>query len=151
MGVKPHPVRFPEKLPSFFIEFLTGPGDTVLDIFARPNTTGSAAEKPDRRWLAFQKDSTYLAASAFRSVDDLPAGELAFLWSQLHSDAPPVKVNRQQKNLVLTERTAIYAPNRKGKSLQGPCRTVAGGWLWKTIILSAQIPTPASCGGANGT
>jgi hypothetical protein len=47
-GVKPHPARFPEKLPTFFIEFLTDPGDTVLDIFAGSNTTGSAAEKLDR-------------------------------------------------------------------------------------------------------
>jgi hypothetical protein len=48
IGVKPHPARFPEKLPTFFIEFLTDPGDTVLDIFAGSNTTGSAAEKLDR-------------------------------------------------------------------------------------------------------
>ena len=44
VGVRPHPARFPEKLPTFFIEFLTDPGDTVLDIFAGSNTTGSAAE-----------------------------------------------------------------------------------------------------------
>ena len=44
VGVKPHPARFPEKVPSFFIEFLTDPGDTVLDIFAASNTTGTAAD-----------------------------------------------------------------------------------------------------------
>ena len=48
VGVKPHPARFPEKLPTFFIEFLTDPGDTVLDIFAGSNTTGSAAENLDQ-------------------------------------------------------------------------------------------------------
>jgi DNA methylase len=113
VGVKPHPARFPEKLPTFFIEFLTDPGDTVLDIFAGSNTTGSAAEKLDRRWLAFEKDRTYLAASAFRFVDALPTEELAILWSQLHSDALPVAVNRQQKELVLMETPPAYAAKRK--------------------------------------
>jgi hypothetical protein len=106
VGAKPHPARFPEKLPTFFIEFLTDPGDTVLDIFAGSNTTASAAEKLGRRWLAFEKDRTYLAASSFRFVDELPAAELATLWSQLHSDDLPVEVNRQQRELVLREKPA---------------------------------------------
>ena len=103
VGVKPHPARFPEKLPTFFIEFLTDPGDTVLDIFAGSNTTGSAAEKLDRRWLAFEKDRTYLAASAFRFLDESPAEELAALWDRLYSDNMPVDVNRRQRDLVLQE------------------------------------------------
>jgi hypothetical protein len=98
---KPHPARFPEKLPTFFIEFLTDPGDTVLDIFAGSNTTGSAAEKLDRHWLAFEKDSGYLAASSFRFVDELSAEGLAALWDRLHTDDLPVEVNRQQRELVL--------------------------------------------------
>jgi hypothetical protein len=108
VGVKPHPARFPERLPTFFIEFLTDPGDTVLDIFAGSNTTGAAAEKLDRRWLASEKDRTYLAASALRFVDELPAHELGTLWSQLHSDELPVEVNRQQRELVLREKPATH-------------------------------------------
>jgi hypothetical protein len=91
VGAKPHPARFPEKLPTFFIEFLTDPGDTVLDTFAGSNTTGSAADKLDRRWMAFEKDRTYLAASAFRFVDELPTEELTTLWSRLQSDELPVE------------------------------------------------------------
>ncbi len=113
LGVKPHPARFPEKLPTFFIEFLTDPGDTVLDIFAGSNTTGSAAEKLDRSWMAFEKDRAYLAASALRFVDKLPADELATLWSRLHSDDLPVEVNRQQRELVLMEKPTAYAAKRK--------------------------------------
>ena len=113
MGVKPHPARFPEKLPTFFIEFLTNPGDTVLDIFAGSNTTGRAAEKLGRNWTAFEKDRTYLAASAFRFVDELPAEELATLWSRLHSDVLPVPVNRQQNALVLMQGLAAYPAGRK--------------------------------------
>src|SRR5205823_9773847 len=61
-----HPARFPLKLPLFFIEFLTEPGDIVLDIFAGSNTTGSAAEMVKRRWIVFEQEIIYLAASAFR-------------------------------------------------------------------------------------
>ena len=113
VDVKPHPARFPEKLPTFFIEFLTDPGDTVLDIFAGSNTTGSAAQKLDRRWMAFEKDRTYLAASAFRFVDELSAKDLAALWSRLHSDDLPVEVNRQQRELVLMEKPVANAGKRQ--------------------------------------
>jgi len=109
VGVKPHPARFPEKLPTFFIEFLTDPGDTVLDIFAGSNTAGSAAEKLDRHWLAFEKDRAYLAASGLRFVDALPAEELVTLWNRLHSEDLPVEVNRQQRELVLTEESPHHA------------------------------------------
>ena len=68
-GVAPHPARFPQKLPAFFIDFLTEPGDMVLDIFAGSNTTGSAAEACQRHWIAFEKSLEYLSASAFRFLD----------------------------------------------------------------------------------
>lgn len=107
VGAKPHPARFPERLPSFFIEFLTDPGDTVLDIFAGSNTTGSAAEKLSRQWIAVDKDLAYVAASAFRFVDELLPGELVTLWNRLHSDAWPVAVHRRQGEMMLAE-----APSR---------------------------------------
>lgn len=69
VGIPAHPARFPQKLPAFFINFLTAPGDTVLDIFAGSNTTGIAAETLNRRWIAFEQNPSYLAASAFRFID----------------------------------------------------------------------------------
>jgi site-specific DNA-methyltransferase (cytosine-N4-specific) len=66
VGAKVHPARFPSKLPEFFIRFLTEPGDTVLDIFAGSNTTGSVAECEGRKWLAFDERLDYLATSSFR-------------------------------------------------------------------------------------
>jgi len=69
IGVKQHPARFPAKLPQFFIRFLTEPGDTVLDIFAGSNTTGSVCEQEGRKWLAFEESREYLAASAFRFLE----------------------------------------------------------------------------------
>ena len=49
---------------------LTDPEDLVLDIFAGSNTTGMVAEAEGRRWLAFDERRDYLAASAFRFLED---------------------------------------------------------------------------------
>jgi DNA modification methylase len=69
VGTKQHPARFPEKLPEFFIRFLTQPGDLVVDIFAGSNTTGAVAERERRRWAAFEMSQSYLAASVFRFLE----------------------------------------------------------------------------------
>jgi DNA modification methylase len=69
VGKKQHPARFPAKLPEFFINMLTEPGDVVLDIFAGSNTTGQVAEAERRRWLAFELSSDYVGASAFRFLN----------------------------------------------------------------------------------
>lgn len=66
LGIKAHPARFPPKLPEFFIRMLTDPGDLVVDIFAGSNTAGMVAEAEGRRWLGFELDRDYLAASVFR-------------------------------------------------------------------------------------
>ena len=68
ISLSPHPARFPQKLPAFFIKFLTEPGDIVLDIFAGSNTTGFVAEGLERKWIAFEEESKYLAASALRFI-----------------------------------------------------------------------------------
>lgn len=65
-----HPARFPVKLPRFFIDFLTDPGDLVLDIFAGSNATGEAAELLQRNWIVCDLDQQYLAASAFRFFEE---------------------------------------------------------------------------------
>lgn len=65
LAIKAHPARFPERLPAFFIRGLTHPGSVVLDFFAGSNTTGVIAEALGRRWIAFDENTEYLAASAF--------------------------------------------------------------------------------------
>ncbi len=64
--IKPHPARFPLEFPKFFIDFLTDPGDIVLDPFAGSNTTGQAADQARRRWISFEIDETYLEGSVYR-------------------------------------------------------------------------------------
>lgn len=68
LNLKSHPARFPSKLPEFFINFLTNPGDLVLDIFAGSNTAGYAAEILKRKWLAFDNIAEYVAMSGFRFI-----------------------------------------------------------------------------------
>lgn len=69
IGLGGHPARFPAKLPKFFIQFLTQPGDLVIDFFGGSNTTGRAAEDLGRRWLSFDIDRTYAAQSIIRFID----------------------------------------------------------------------------------
>jgi site-specific DNA-methyltransferase (cytosine-N4-specific) len=86
-GIESHPARFPERLPAFFVAFLTDPGDVILDVFAGSNTTGVAAESAGRQWLAFELNADYLAASAFRFMADLPEREALRLYAQLTARA----------------------------------------------------------------
>lgn len=84
--IEAHPARFPEKLPAFFIAFLTEPGDVVLDFFAGSNTTGAAAEATGRRWIAFESNADYLAASVFRFAAGMPEAEVLAMYNTLRCE-----------------------------------------------------------------
>jgi site-specific DNA-methyltransferase (cytosine-N4-specific) len=64
--IKPHPARYPQALPEFFIRFLTEPDDLVLDPFAGSNVTGAAAQALGRQWISIELDPSYVEASKFR-------------------------------------------------------------------------------------
>lgn len=80
LGIRPHPARFPSKIPEFFIRFLTEPGDLVVDIFAGSNTTGAVAEQERRRWLAFEECRAYVAGSVLRFADPMMGREVLQEW-----------------------------------------------------------------------
>lgn len=101
-STEPHPARFPQKLPAFFIDFLTDPGDVVLDFFAGSNTTGAAAEAAGRRWLAFDSDEEYLAASALRFLGHLSPQEVLAIHRNLRQEP-----NRATRLPRLQERLAL--------------------------------------------
>ena len=65
-GAKIHPARFPAELPRLFMEFLTNPGDMVLDPFAGSNTTGYVAESLKRRWVGVELRNDYAQESRLR-------------------------------------------------------------------------------------
>jgi DNA modification methylase len=83
IGVSGHPARFPEKLPEFFIKFLTDPNDLVVDIFAGSNTTGSVAEKLGRKWVSFDLDRSYIAASSFRFAEAFKNDEFKTVYDKI--------------------------------------------------------------------
>lgn len=61
-----HPARMASAIPEFFIDFLTQPGDIVLDCFAGSNTTGIIAEKLGRKWISIELDRNYYEGSKYR-------------------------------------------------------------------------------------
>ena len=98
--VNGHPARFPKKLPEFFINFLTDPGDTVLDIFAGSNTTGEVSEENRRKWIAFEIERKYLATSSFRFLKSANEKDVISLYEKLlNENTFNIKIPRQQKQL----------------------------------------------------
>jgi site-specific DNA-methyltransferase (cytosine-N4-specific) len=69
VGLPIHPARFPAPVPEFFINFLTEPGQLVLDPFAGSNMTGHVAERLERRWLSIEINADYVAGSRLRFDD----------------------------------------------------------------------------------
>lgn len=70
-GFIPHPARMPLGLASYFIEFLSDIGDTVLDPFAGSNTTGFAAALANRKWISFEVEDEYIDQSKLRFDDPI--------------------------------------------------------------------------------
>lgn len=85
VGIKAHPARFPAKLPEFFIKYLTDPNDLVVDIFAGSNTTGQVAESLGRNWVSYDLDQQYVAASAFRFLDNSTDAEMQEIFDAIMS------------------------------------------------------------------
>ncbi len=68
-GIYIHPAWMPLQLASFFIEFLTEPGDIVFDPFAGSNTTGYCAEILNRKWISMEIKEEYGEQSKIRFED----------------------------------------------------------------------------------
>ena len=73
-----HPARFPPGVPDFFVRFLTEPGQLVVDPFAGSNVTGHVAERLERRWIAVEHNSDYVAGSRLR-FDEVSISSLSRL------------------------------------------------------------------------
>ena len=61
-----HPARMPDAVAKFFVNFLTDPGDLILDPFAGSNVTGAVAELLGRRWIGIEVNPEYAQASKSR-------------------------------------------------------------------------------------
>jgi len=70
-NIVPHPARMPRGLAAFFTEFLTDPGDLILDPFAGSNTTGFMAELLNRKWISIEIKEEYALQSLIRFEDPI--------------------------------------------------------------------------------
>jgi len=61
-----HPARFPHSIPTFFLKFLTNPGNLVYDPLGGSGTTAEVAESLGRRWIISERSLTYLQGAALR-------------------------------------------------------------------------------------
>ncbi|WP_329159577.1 site-specific DNA-methyltransferase [Streptomyces anulatus] len=82
LDIKSHPARFPTELPRFFIEFLTKPGDVVVDIFSGSNTTGMVAEQLGRKWYSFELSQDYAALSIMRFLPGVSPQDAQVLYEK---------------------------------------------------------------------
>lgn len=64
-----HSAKMPESLSRFLIEYLTEPGQTVIDPFAGTLTTGQSAEKTGRKWICIEMIWEYIRQSFIRFDD----------------------------------------------------------------------------------
>lgn len=65
-GIRPHPARFPDELPEFFVRMLTDEGDAVLDPFAGSCVSGAVCERLKRRWTCVELIEEYLEGAKGR-------------------------------------------------------------------------------------
>ena len=65
-NLKPHPARFPQALPEFFIRMLTDPGNLIIDPFAGSCVTGEVAERLHRKWICIEIVEEYLTGARGR-------------------------------------------------------------------------------------
>lgn len=91
---------------------LTGPNDLVVDIFGGSNTTGQVAEAEGRRWMAFEAQPEYVAASSFRFLDKDPSPELMLsIYNRILSGESINSENYlRQSRLDLREDATNYSP-----------------------------------------
>jgi site-specific DNA-methyltransferase (cytosine-N4-specific) len=65
-NIKPHPARFPARLPELFVRMLTDVGDTVFDPFAGSCVTGEVCETLQRNWTCCEIVPEYIEGAKGR-------------------------------------------------------------------------------------
>lgn len=68
-NLKPHPARFPARLPEFFIRMLTEVENVVFDPFAGSCVTGEVCETLQRNWVCCETVEEYIEGAKSRFID----------------------------------------------------------------------------------
>lgn len=107
-----HPARFPMELPSFFINFLTEPGDVIFDPFGGSCATGKAAEELGREWFTCEIDPYYVETSRLRFFPTLKEVPRKKPHSRFRKKTP----TRPYKKLKRTKKTTNRRSSRRFRS-----------------------------------
>jgi site-specific DNA-methyltransferase (cytosine-N4-specific) len=65
-NIKPHPARFPARLPELFVRMLTDEGDVVFDPFGGSCVTGEVCESLKRNWVCCEIVPEYIEGAKGR-------------------------------------------------------------------------------------
>ena len=65
-NIKPHPARFPARLPEYFLRMLTDADDFVVDPFGGSCVTGEVCEKLSRQWICCEISEEYIEGAKGR-------------------------------------------------------------------------------------
>ncbi|MCP4359393.1 MAG: site-specific DNA-methyltransferase [Chloroflexi bacterium] len=65
-NIKPHPARFPSRLPEYFIRMLTDTGDTIFDPFGGSCVTGEVCDHLERNWICCETIPEYIEGAKGR-------------------------------------------------------------------------------------
>jgi DNA modification methylase len=74
-NIKPHPARFPARLPEFFVRMLTDTEDFVFDPFGGSCVTGEVCERLKRSWVCCEIVDEYIEGAKGRFVQNNGNGQ----------------------------------------------------------------------------
>ncbi len=76
-NIKPHPARFPARLPEYFLRMLTDVDDFVLDPFAGSCVIGEVCERLSRQWICCETVEEYIEGAKGRFVSKQNTNEVS--------------------------------------------------------------------------
>src|SRR5712675_1469903 len=116
-GKKVHPTQKPEGLLARVLLSSSKPGDLVMDPFNGTGTTGAVAKRLGRRYIGFERDSTYAEAARARiaAIEPLPEATLApFMTAR---DAPRVAFSELIERGMISPGTKLVDSKKRHGAL----------------------------------
>jgi len=112
-GNKAHPTQKPEALLHRIILASTKPGHVVLDPFAGSGTTAAVAKRLGRRYIAFERETTYAELARARIAKVRPANDLEVIDTPSPREQPRIPFGTLVERGLLEPGTVLFSPNRR--------------------------------------
>lgn len=114
-GKKAHSTQKPEELLYRIIISTTNPGDIVFDPFSGSGTTAAVAKKLGRKYLAFEKDETYVKVSLERLKKIKPLDKNLIEY-RVEKRLPRIPFGNLVEKGLIKPGELLYSKNLKHKS-----------------------------------